>query len=178
MSVKSLTRTAIIAALYVALCLVLAPISFGPVQIRVAEALTLLPVVCPQAIVGVTLGCFLANFIASAPVDMVVGTAATLVAALLTRRLAHLRVFGLAVWASVPPVLINAVVVGAMLTILYVSPTSPAGVYAFNMLTVGIGQLISCTVLGTLLVFSIEKNSALRNFFSQETNNKLKQNGG
>ncbi len=170
MSIKKLTRTAVIAAVYVALCLVLAPLSFGPVQIRFAEALVLLPVICPQAVLGVTIGCFLANFIASAPIDMVVGTLATLFAALLTRRLRHKRMFGFALLASMPPVLINAVVVGIMLTILYVSPTAPAGVYLFNMASVGVGQLISCTVLGTLLVAAIEKNAPLRRYFSDEDN--------
>ena len=59
MSVQKMVRAAVIAAVYVALCLVLAPLSFGPVQIRFAEALTLLPVLCPEAVLGVTLGCFL-----------------------------------------------------------------------------------------------------------------------
>ncbi len=173
MSVQNVTRTAVIASVYVALCLVLAPLSFGPVQIRFAEALVLLPVVCPQAVLGVTLGCFLANLIASAPVDMVVGTATTLVAALLTRRLRHVRSFGLPLLAGAPPVLLNAVVVGAMLTVLYVSPTAAPEIYLLNMASVGFGQLVSCMVLGTLLVLAIEKNSLLRNFFLQDKKNRL-----
>ncbi len=169
MPVKRLVRAAVIAAVYVTLCLVLAPLSFGPVQIRFAEALTLLPVLFPEAVIGVTLGCFLSNLIASAPVDMVVGTAATLAAALLTRRLRHLRFKGLPLAASLPPVLLNAVVVGAELTILYFSPASPLGIYLVNMLSVGAGQLVSCCVLGLLLVFAIEKSPALRRVLSDET---------
>lgn len=165
MPVRKLVRAAVIAAVYVALCLVLAPLSFGPVQIRLAEALTLLPVLCPEAVLGVALGCFLSNMIASAPVDMVVGTAATLAAALLTRKLRGARVKGLPLWASLPPVLINAVVVGIELTLLYFPPASPAGVYALNMLSVGAGQLVSCCVLGLLLVWGIERSPALRRLF-------------
>ncbi len=168
MSVKRMVRAAVIAAVYVALCLVLAPLSFGPVQIRFAEALTLLPVLFPEAVVGVTLGCFLANLLASAPVDMVVGTVATLCAALLTRRLRHVCVKGLPVWASLPPVLINAVVVGAELTILYFSPGSPVGVYLFNMLSVGAGQVVSCCGLGLLLVWAIRRSASLRRLLSDD----------
>ncbi len=170
MSIKNLTRTGLVAAIYVALCLVLAPLSFGPVQIRFAEALVLLPVIFPQAIWGVTLGCFLANLIASAPIDMVLGTATTFFAALLTRRLGHMRIFGLALWSSMPPVLLNAVVVGSMLTVLYVSPKAPFSVYLLNMASVGLGQFISCSVLGTLLVLAIEKNRLLRHYLLDEDN--------
>ena len=168
MSVRKMVRAAAIAAVYVALCLVLAPLSFGPVQVRFAEALALLPVLCPEAVVGVTLWCFLANMIASAPVDMVVGTAATLCAELLTRKLRRLRFRNLPLAASLPPVLINAVVVGAELTILYFSPSSPAGVYLVNMLSVGAGQVVSCGVLGVLLVWGIEKNPALLQLFRDD----------
>lgn len=168
MSIKKLVRAAVIAAVYVALCLVLAPLSFGPVQIRFAEALTLLPVLFPEAVLGVTLGCFLSNMLASAPVDMVVGTAATLCAALLTRKLRNHCIKGLPIWASLPPVLINAVVVGAELTILYFSPASPAGVYLFNMLSVGAGQVVSCCGLGLLLVWAIRRNKGLRRLLSDE----------
>ena len=168
MSIRKMVRAAVIAAVYVCLCLVLAPFSFGPVQIRFAEALTLLPIICPEAILGVTLGCFLSNLIASAPVDMVVGTAATLAAAWLSYKLRRYRVKGLPLWAALPPVLINAVVVGIELTILYFSPASPLGVYVFNMLSVGVGQLVSCGVLGVLLVWCIERSPALYRIFGGE----------
>ncbi len=165
MYVRRLVRAALIAAMYVVLCLVLEPFSFGPMQVRVSEALTLLPVLCPEAVVGVTLGCFLANMFASAPLDMIVGTAATLLAALATRRLRNIRWKKLPLVASIPPVIINAVVVGAELTFLY-SPGAPASVWAFNMLTVGAGQVISCCVLGVLMIAGIEQNKALTALFA------------
>ncbi|MFR2591736.1 MAG: QueT transporter family protein, partial [Ruthenibacterium lactatiformans] len=119
---RTIVRCALIASLYTAVSLVLAPIAFGAVQARVSEAFTLLPVLVPDAVVGVTLGCFLTNLVGVftganvlGALDIVFGTAATLTAALCTRRLARVRLRGLPVAAAVPPVLINAVVVGAEL---------------------------------------------------------------
>ena len=160
-----MVRAALVAAVYVALCLVLAPISYGPVQIRVSEALTLLPVLCPEAVVGVTLGCFVANLFTGVPLDMVVGTLATLLAALCTRRLRQVRWRGLAAAASLPPVLFNAVFVGAELTLLYLPAGSPAWMWLLNMATVGAGQLVSCCGLGLLLLWFIEKRPALKRLF-------------
>ena len=71
LSVRRLVRCAVIAAVYVVVCLVLAPFSYGAVQVRVAEALCLLPVFGAEYIVGVTLGCFLANLLGSTVVDVV-----------------------------------------------------------------------------------------------------------
>lgn len=161
MSVRKMVRAAVIAAMYVALCLVFQPISYGPVQLRLAEALTLLPVLCPEAVVGVTVGCFVANLLGGQVVDMAVGTAATLLAALLTWRLRRLRSFGLPLAAALPPVLLNALLVGAELTVLYNGIGSPLPVWLYNMLTVGAGQLASCA-LGVALVRGIEKVPPLR----------------
>ena len=82
LSVRRLVRCAVIAAGYVVVCLVPAPFSYGAVQVRVAEALCLLPVFGAEYIVGVTLGCFLANLLGSTVVDVVFGTLATLLACL------------------------------------------------------------------------------------------------
>ena len=95
---RTIVRCALIASLYTAVSLVLAPIAFGAVQARVSEAFTLLPVLVPDAVVGVTLGCFLTNLVGVftganvlGALDIVFGTAATLTAALCTRRLARVR---------------------------------------------------------------------------------------
>lgn len=164
-----MVRTAIIAAVYVALCFVLAPLAYGPVQIRFAEALTLLPVLCPEAVLGVTLGCFLANMISGVPVDMVVGTLATLLAALATRKLRNVRTGRLALVPSLPPVLFNAVIVGIELTLLYYPTASPFKIYLLNMASVGAGQLVSCSVLGVAMVWAIERSPALRRLFTDDT---------
>ncbi len=166
-TLRSHVRAALIAAVYVALCLALAPFSYGPVQVRAAEALTLLPVLCPEAVIGVTLGCLVANLFTGMWLDVLVGTAATLLAALATRRLRKVRMRGLPLAASLPPVVINALLVGAMLTVLYLPPGSRTPLaFAANMASVAAGQIISCCVLGVGLVRLVEKNTALRRLFS------------
>ena len=114
MNTKRLVRAAMVAAIYVVLCLVLAPFSYGAVQVRLAEMLCLLPVFGAEYIVAVTLGCFLANLLGSTLVDVVFGTAATLVACLLTYAVRKMRVGGLAIPAAIPPIVSNAVIVGAL----------------------------------------------------------------
>ena len=110
LSVRRLVRCAVIAAVYVVVCLVLAPFSYGAVQVRVAEALCLLPVFGAEYIVGVTLGCFLANLIGSTAIDVVFGTLATLMACLVTYKLRNVRIKGLAIPASLPPVVFNMII--------------------------------------------------------------------
>jgi len=161
--VKKLVRAAIIACLYTVICILAASFSFGPVQVRISEAFTMLAVFSYDAIIGVTVGCFLSNMLASAPIDMLVGTLATLISAILTYRLRKFRVKGLALIPSIPPVLINAIVIGIELTFLYFPPEAAKSVWLMNILTVGAGQLISCSIIGVLLVYILERNpSALR----------------
>jgi uncharacterized membrane protein len=136
-----LARSALIAALYALLVLAFSPLSFGPVQFRVAEALTLLPWLFPEAIPGLFVGCLVSNLFGGLGiVDMVFGSLATLVAAWLTRRMPN--VF----WAAVPPVLINAVVVGTYLSFLLNVPM------AATILYVGLGEAGVCFLLGIPLV--------------------------
>lgn len=163
---KRMVFASVIAATYTALSLVLAPISFGQVQLRAAEALTVLPLFSPCAVWGVTLGCFLTNVVGLATganvaglVDVFVGTAATLAAALLTRALRGVRWKGLPVLATLPPVLVNAIAVGAELY-LVLAPGSGVLVLLGFMGSVGLGQLGACTVLGLLLVKTLEKTGA------------------
>ena len=168
LSVRRLVRCAVIAAVYVVVCLVLAPFSYGAVQVRVAEALCLLPVFGTEYIVGVTLGCFLANLLGSTVVDVVFGTLATLLACLVTYKLRDLRFKGLALAASLPPVLFNAVIIGIEIAVLFPDPSSSAPLWLAcitNGISVGIGELISCTVLGVLLVKIVETNTSLRKVF-------------
>ena len=171
LSVRRLVRCAVIAAVYVVVCLVLAPFSYGAVQVRVAEALCLLPVFGAEYIVGVTLGCFLANLLGSTIVDVIFGTLATLLACLVTYRLRNIRFKGLALAASLPPVLFNAVIIGIEIAVMFPDPSSSAPIWLAcitNGISVGIGELISCTVLGVLLVKIIESNTALSQIFGAE----------
>lgn len=169
LSVRRLVRCAVIAAVYVVVCLVLAPFSYGAVQVRVAEALCLLPVFGAEYIVGVTLGCFLANLLGSTVVDVVFGTLATLLACLVTYKLRDIRVKGLAIPASLPPVVFNMIIVGAFEITFFFSDGAPTAMLAmFNAVTVGIGELISCTILGVALVKLIESNAGLNKIFTEE----------
>ena len=169
LSVHSLVRCAVIAAVYVGVCLVLAPFSYGAVQVRVAEALCLLPVFGAEYIVGVTLGCLLANLLGSTVIDVVFGTLATLLACLVTYKLRDVRVKGLAIPASLPPVVFNMIIVGAFEITFFFSDGAPTAALAvFNAVTVGIGELISCTILGVALVKLIESNESLKKIFTEE----------
>ena len=157
-SVRKLARCAVVAALYVVLCMALQPLSYGAVQVRVAEALCLLPV----------LGCFLANLLGSTIVDVILGTLATLLACVVTYKLRNVRIGGLAIPASLPPVAFNAVIIGIEIAVLFPEPGSSAPLWlacVSNGISVGIGELISCTVLGVLLVKIIESNTALKKIF-------------
>lgn len=160
-----MVRCAMIAAVYVVLCLALQPFSYGAVQVRLAEALCLLPVFGPEYIVGVTLGCLLANALGSTVIDVVFGTLATLLACLVTYALRHVRVKGLALPAALPPVLFNALIVGWEISVFFSDTPATLPVTLFNMLTVGIGEVISCCILGVLLVRLIETNRQLKKLF-------------
>ena len=169
LSVKRLVRCAVIAAVYVVLCLALAPFSYGAVQVRIAEALCLLPVFGAEYIVGVTLGCFLANLLGSTVIDVVFGTLAPLLACLVTYKLRDLRVKGLAIPASLPPVVFNMLIVGAFEITFFFSDTAhTAALAAFNAVAVGIGEIISCTVVGVALVKLVESNEGLKRIFTEK----------
>ena len=126
--------------------------------------LTILPVYTPAAIPGLTVGCFLSNLIGlssganpAGAWDLLFGTAATLSAALLTRWLRDVKWFRLPLAATVPPVVINAVIVGVELYVMY----GGFPLYV-HVLLVGVGQVISCTVGGALLALTMEKSGLSR----------------
>ncbi len=165
MRTTRMVRCAMIAAVYVVVCLALQPFSYGAVQVRLSEALCLLPIFGPEYIVGVTLGCLLANALGSTVIDVVFGTLATLLACLVTWKLRSLRIRGLALPAAVPPVLFNAVIVGWEISVFFSDTPAALPVMLFNMLTVGIGEVISCGILGVALIKLIEQNRSLRQLF-------------
>ena len=157
LSSRRLARCAMVAAAYVALCLVFQPISYGPVQVRLAEALCLLPVFGAEYIAALGLGCFLSNLFGYGLLDAVFGTLATLLAGLVTWRLRGVRIRGLALPASLPPVLFNAVIVGAELTLFFTDGGANLPAFLANGLSVGVGELVSCCLAGTALVRLVER---------------------
>lgn len=140
-------KSAIIAALYAVLTFIVP--SNGAVQLRIAEALTVLPVFTPAAIPGLFVGCIIANFVGGCiPWDIVAGSAATLIGALGTYLLRRHKILSL-----LPPIAVNTVVVPLVLAYAY----GMEGTVPFFMLTVGIGEIISCGVLGYLLRMALQK---------------------
>ena len=153
LNTRSLCLSAVIAALYAALTLLLAPISYGNLQCRVSEALTILPVLFPEAIPGLTVGCLLANLLGSAtPWDVIFGTLATLIAAVLTyaTRSALWTKWKLPVLSAVWPVLSNGIIVGIILSITFNLPLF------LTMLEVAVGELVALFI-GLLLYPALEK---------------------
>ena len=141
---RTLVRAALIAALYTVLTLLLQPLSYGEVQIRFSEALTLLPILLPEAVPALAVGCLLANILGGCTIfDIVFGTLATLLAALCTRRLRD------RFWlAALMPVLFNGVIVGAVVHYCY-APVFPL---PLSMLSVAAGEAVACLVVGPLLI--------------------------
>ena len=145
-----LAQAAMIAAVYVVLTVVFAPFSYGEVQVRISEALTILPLFTPAAIPGLFLGCFLSNILGGCIIpDIIFGSLATLIGAVGTWALRKQNKY----LAPLPPILANILIV----------PLVPRYGYQIllpiplMMLTVGIGEVISCGVLGMVLYFALNK---------------------
>ena len=146
-----ITQAAVIAAVYVVLTLAINAfdLASGAIQVRISEALTILPYFTPAAIPGLFVGCLLSNFLTGAPIwDVVFGSLATLLGAAGTYMLRRQR------WlAPLPPVIANILIIPPVLHFAYGLP----GGIPFFMLTVGIGEVISCGILGMLLLFLLQK---------------------
>lgn len=163
---RFMTEGAVIAALYAVLTYIAAAmnLAYGSVQFRFSEALTILPIFTPAAIPGLAIGCFISNL--GSPlgiIDWVFGTLATLLAAIATRMLREIKWKEIPFLAVIPPILINAIVIGFEIACL-----SDAGAFSFTnasfasfitfFLSVGIGQLVVCVGLGIPLIITLNKN--------------------
>ncbi len=146
-----ITQAALIAAVYVVLTVLGAAYSFGEVQVRLSEMLTILPVFTPAAIPGLFVGCLLGNTFGGAHIaDILIGSLTTLVAAFLTHKIGEKNML----LATLPPILLNALIVPFVLKYAYGIPLP----ISMMMLTVGIGQVLSCGVLGSILGTLLKKN--------------------
>lgn len=142
-----IVRSAVIAALYAALTLALYPISFGAVQFRVSEALTLLPIMMPEAIPGLFVGCLVSNLIGSAtPWDIIFGSLATLIAAILTYATRRNKILA-AFW----PVICNTVIVGLVLALTLDLPVF------LTMGEVGLGELAVVYTVGMAMLAALKR---------------------
>ncbi len=156
--VRTLTECAMIAALYAASTLVFAPICYGALQLRVSEALTLLPVLTRSGVVGLTVGCAIANGIGVAlgvnscgALDIIFGTLATLLAALMSRAVRSIRVKNIPLLSAVFPALFNGVIIGLELSYIYKLP------FLLCALQVAGGELLVTLLLGLPLNMALER---------------------
>lgn len=143
--VQFITQAAMIAAIYVVLTVFVSAFNLanGAIQVRISEALTVLPAFTPAAIPGLFLGCMISNIATGClPPDVILGSLATLLGALGTYHLRHFK------WAvPIPPIIANALIIPFVLSYVY---HIPGGVPYF-MLTISIGEILSCGVLGMFL---------------------------
>ena len=145
-----ITQSAMIAAVYVVFTIFIASFNLasGAIQIRISEAMTVLPAFTNAAVPGLFAGCLLANLITGcAPMDVIFGSIATLIGALGTYALREKHRF----LASVPPIIANTLIVPFVLRYVYNIP----GSIPFFMLTVGAGEVVSCGILGQILYHAL-----------------------
>ncbi|MDD5936697.1 MAG: QueT transporter family protein [Clostridiales bacterium] len=148
-----IVQAAMIAAIYVVLVLIFQPISISYIQVRIAEALTILPFFTPAAIPGVTIGCLLGNLISGCDVlDIVFGSLATLLGALGSYSLRKNKFL-----VPIPPIVANTIIVPWVLRFAYGESLS----IPFMMLTVGVGEVLSCGVLGLTLLFALSRYKSI-----------------
>ena len=146
LTTRSLCVSAVIAALYAALTLLLAPISYGNLQCRVSEAMTLLPMLMPSAIPGLFVGCLLANILGGASIlDVVFGSLATLLAAIGTYALRKKPLL-----AALCPIVANGVIVGAVLSYVWALPL------LLTMAEVAIGE-VGAVIIGFVMLAALKK---------------------
>lgn len=148
--VLSMVQAAMIAAIYVVLTFIANAFGLASyaIQVRFSEALTILPYFTPAAIPGLFIGCILANILTGCALpDIIFGSVATLIGAVLTRMLRKNK------WlAPIPPIVANAIIVPFVL--LYAYGIKPLWL---SFITVAVGEIISCGVLGMLLLFALKK---------------------
>ncbi len=156
-STRELTLAAVTAAVYAALTILIPGPSFGFTQLRVAEALAVLPFLFPATAPGLAVGCLIANLLSPyGPLDMLFGTLATALAAFLTAKMPNQYL------APLPPVLCNALLVGGTLA-WYETGFGPGfwGMFALSGAGVALGEICACYILGLLLLSVLSKIKTL-----------------
>ena len=151
---RHVARAALIAALYIVLTALasMLGLSSGAIQVRFSEALTVLPLFTSAAVPGLFIGCVLSNILTGAVIwDVIFGGLATLLGAIGTRKLRHLLIAGKPYPALLPPIIANTLIVPFVLSYAYGMEEA----IPFLMLTVGAGEVISCGILGTILMTAL-----------------------
>ena len=153
---RFIVQSAVIAAIYVVLTFIASALglSSGAVQVRFSEALCVLPIFTPAAIPGLFVGCILANALTgSIIIDIVFGSVATLLGAVFTRKFRKNRLLAL-----FPPILSNALILPFVLKFAY----NFEGSFLYFVLTIGLGEIISCGILGWILIEALRRRNIFK----------------
>ena len=158
--VRKIVFAGIVAALYASMTLIIAPIAYGPIQLRLTEVLCILPFFYPITALGLFVGCFIANLFSPYVLDMIFGPIASLIAALVTMQLGRVNRESISIkaLACFPPVIFNAVIIGAVIAWSMVgSGEAFLPAFVINGLQVGLGQLIVMYAAGLPLMMYLPK---------------------
>lgn len=158
-SLNYIITAALIAAAYAALTFLsnVFGLAYGPIQLRISEVLTILPIFTPAAIPGLTVGCFIANIGSFNLLDMIFGTFATLIASILTYYLKNIKFKNIPILALLPPVLINAIIIGFEISAFFLPEGLSIWGFAISGIQVGVGQFIVCYILGIPFYLLVQK---------------------
>lgn len=166
-NVKMMAFSAVIAAVYTAVSMAIAPLTFGNIQIRFAEALTLLPILAPFSVIGVTLGCGLTNLFGAmlgvnplGYADVFIGTAATFIACLLSVYFRGYKFKGVPLLSAMMPVIVNALIIGAELAYVIMPHNLLLGFITFGS-AVFVGQFVACVIIGLPLLNYMDRSKIL-----------------
>lgn len=163
--VKFLVFSAVIAALYAVFTYAAAffNLAYGPIQFRFSEALNVLCLFTPAAIPGLTVGCLIANIFSFNPIDLVMGTSATLIAALLMYALRKIRIGNYPLLSFLCPVIANGIIVGLEIAIFYTENGASLTGFLVAAAEVAAGELAVMLTLGTALYYLLLKNPKILN---------------
>ena len=147
--IKNLTYASLIGAIYIVLTMLFRPISYGPIQLRISEALCVLPYFTPAAVPGLFVGCLISNVLGGAVLqDVIFGSLATLIGALGSRSLRNHR------WlVPVPPIFANVLIIPWVLKFAY----GAEDMIWYLMVTIGIGEILAIGVMGQFLITMLSK---------------------
>lgn len=155
---------ALIAASYAALTYLsnVFGLAYGPIQLRISEILTILPVFTPAAIPGLTIGCFIANIGSFNVADLLFGTLATFSAAWLSRVFKDKNIKGIPIFAFLPPIFINALVIGFEIAVFYLDSNNFFWGFLVSFFEVGLGQFIVCLGFGIPFYLIVKKHKIFK----------------
>ena len=163
---------AVIAALYIVLCfaqeLILPSSATGAIQVRIAEALSILVCFTPAAIPGLAVGCFVTNLLTVGviPTDLILGTLATVLACVTGYLLKDVKLFKIPFLTMIMPVIFNAIIIGLEIEVFYIEGAFTFTGFMIQAGFVGLGELIACVGLGIPLYLMLDKLNLFSKFHS------------